>query len=140
MLAAGRMLAGGWLLVREAAALQAPVPARRGVLWDGRFRLSEDAAGCMVGALGAAASGLRGQSRLPAAVLWTLPAVWRDGVLAAVPHLRYGDAQMCDRCRPIFAPGAPLSGAPFHPPVTIMDDGADGNRDRGCQVAEDTPC
>jgi tRNA(Ile)-lysidine synthase len=35
---AGR-LGPGWLLVREPRAMQRPVPARRGSVWDGRFRV-----------------------------------------------------------------------------------------------------
>jgi tRNA(Ile)-lysidine synthase len=82
----------GWRLAREPAAVAPPVPAVAGAVWDGRFRLAGPGeAGCWIGALGAtAAARLRGLApHLPAAILATLPAVRRDGVLEAVPGLDY---------------------------------------------------
>ena len=88
LLPAGR-LGPGWLLVREAAALAGPVPARPGAVWDNRHRLlatAELPKGFEVGALGLARPP-GSPSRLPAAVLATLPAIRRGGDLVAVPHL-----------------------------------------------------
>jgi tRNA(Ile)-lysidine synthase len=119
LMAAGRLAPPGvWLMLREAAAMAPPVPARPGACWDGRFRLAADAglpAGLAFGAVGAAAARLRRISHLPAAVLRTLPALWQDNVLVAVPLLLYPDAAWQARCGVAFAPRAPLAGAPFAP-------------------------
>jgi tRNA(Ile)-lysidine synthase len=119
MLAAGRFGAG-LLLVREAAAMAAPVRAEPGALWDGRFRLGDAAAlpgGATVcatmGALGPDAARLRRLSGLPAAVMVTLPALRLHGVLAAVPHIGYGWPQFCARM--VFSPASQAAGAPFVP-------------------------
>ena len=64
ILPAGRLRPGAWLLVREAAAMAPPVPARAGVRWDGRFRLAAappPPEGAMLGALGDDAARLRGR-------------------------------------------------------------------------------
>lgn len=117
LLAAGRLAPGRLLLVREAARMASPVLAELGAVWDGRFRLTHmpsAAAGISLGALGAAAAGLRRRSALPAAVLRTLPALRRDGMLLAVPHLGYHLAGS-EGVRVLFAPGRPVSGAPFVP-------------------------
>jgi tRNA(Ile)-lysidine synthase len=112
----GRGGAGPWRLMREpAAALAAPpAPARRGAVWDRRFRLvgpafgEGEAGGLRVGALGAAeAARLRRLApRLPAAVLATLPALRGDGALAAVPALLYPDPAAAVRFAMVFAPAA----------------------------------
>lgn len=118
LLPAGRF-GDGWLLLREAAAMQAPVPARPCVRWDGRFCLGAAArppAGAMLGALGARRLPLAdraGQRRLPAAVRATLPALFCDGALLAVPHLCYPDAEMCAALPLLFAPPEPVRGAGF---------------------------
>lgn len=115
LLPAGRM-GPGWLVVREAAAMGAPVPAAAGAVWDGRFRLAADAAvprGATLGALGADASGLRRASPLPAAVLRTLPALRQGERLLAVPHLGYPDLATCARIRVTFSPPRPTAAAAF---------------------------
>jgi tRNA(Ile)-lysidine synthase len=76
--------ADGWVL-REPSLLAPPVPARAGAWWDGRWHLSEDMPGCL---LGAAGPGLDGP--WPAVLRQGLPALWRDGALHAVPHLGLG--------------------------------------------------
>jgi tRNA(Ile)-lysidine synthase len=117
---AGR-LGPGWLLTREVAAMAPSVPACPGAIWDGRFRLaaaSEPPVGARIGALGPAAAGLRAwpaARMLPAAVLATLPAVWHDAGLFAVPHLGYPDDLSYRRVRLDFAPPMPIAGAPFVP-------------------------
>lgn len=116
LLAAGR-LGPGLLAVREAAAMAPAVPARPGALWDGRFRVAAGAspsAGSVLGALGAAAA-LRGAADLPSAVLRTLPALWHDGRLLAVPHLDWPDPTTCARLPLLFAPARPAGCAPFVP-------------------------
>lgn len=108
---------GAWLLLREAAAMQAPVPA--GALWDGRFRLLGDAAGegVTLGALGdaplpaPAASGFAG----PAALRRTLPALRRNANLFAVPHIGYPAAAWSARIG--LRPPGPACPAPFVPAV-----------------------
>ena len=85
LLPAGR-LGPGWLLVREAAQVQAPVPAGRGIVWDGRFRVhaqgSELPPGSMVAALGPDIAFARFRTGLPAAVLSVMPSLRdRDGAV-----------------------------------------------------------
>ncbi len=117
LLPAGR-LGPGLLLVREAAAMAPPATARAGAVWDGRYRLAQDAAppaGATLGALGEDATRLRDHSALPAAVLRTLPALRSGPGFLVVPHLRYPDALTCAHLRVLFAPPRPAAGAPFHP-------------------------
>lgn len=103
LLPGGRL--GAWLLVREAAAMAAAVPARSGAVWDGRFRmLRQDAAadGEMLGPAGPAASH-QVFAHLPAAVRATLPALWSGG---RARQIGLGDCLL-------FAPPAPATAAPF---------------------------
>ena len=130
LMPAGR-LGAGWLLVREAAAMAPPVTAVPGAVWDGRFALGPDAtppAGSTLGAVGAAAAGLRAASRLPAAVLATLPALWQDGCLVAVPHIHWPDAAACARVPLAWLPARPACGNAFLPPS------------RGCATMAGTLC
>jgi len=113
-LAAGR-LGPGLLAVREAAAMAPPVPACRGAVWDGRFRLGADSslpAGTTLGALGSDAARLRGVSELPYVVLQTLPALRRGETLIAVPHLLYPDPEACAHMEVVFSPPRPAAAAP----------------------------
>ena len=88
---AGR-LGAGWLIVREEAAVAPPCAAVQGMRWDNRFRLLGDVPeGLVIGALGDDASRMRRLSDLPSSVLRTLPALRFDTMLAAVPHIAYGD-------------------------------------------------
>jgi tRNA(Ile)-lysidine synthase len=107
----------GMLLVREAAAMAPPVAAAPGAAWDGRFTLhvpdGQTVAGLVFGAVGPSAAALRGATDLPDAVLRTLPALWRNGVLAAVPHIGYRASGACDGLEASFTPAHPLAGAPF---------------------------
>jgi tRNA(Ile)-lysidine synthase len=117
LMPAGR-LGNGLLLVREARAMQSAIAALPGALWDGRFRLHNDAIlpeGATIGPLGADAARLRRQTSLPAAVLWTLPALRRAKSLVAVPHLLYPDPAACAAVRLMFSPRRPAAGAPFLP-------------------------
>ena len=114
LMAGGRM--GGMLIVRETAAMQPPVPARPGTIWDRRFRLGQHArlpADAMLGALGDDAARMRRRSDLPAVVLRTLPAVRQGGQLIAVPHLDYPDAAIRTVVPVLFAPARPVATAPF---------------------------
>jgi tRNA(Ile)-lysidine synthase len=113
ILPAGRLRPGGWLVVREAAAMAPPIPAAAGAVWDARFALAETIPGAWLGPLGPQAAGLRKTSDLPAAVLWTMPAIRSDSRLLAVPHLRLGDRAICDILYPAFS--MPAAGAPFLP-------------------------
>jgi tRNA(Ile)-lysidine synthase len=110
-------LAGAWLrrgrrwrLLREATSCGPAVPARRGALWDGRFRLiGPGAPGHVLAMLGRPPAEVRQAGRhLPASVLPTLPAVFHDGLLVAVPSLLYPDAEACAPFGLVFAP---LAGA-----------------------------
>lgn len=116
ILQAGR-LGHGFLVVREEAAMGGPVPAVPGAVWDSRFRLVAQQMprpGTVIAGLGDAAAGLRSVSDLPAAVLRTLPALWRDGTAVAVPHIGYmtDDAP---KVRFLFAPPVPVCGPDFVP-------------------------
>ncbi len=94
--------AGSYLVLREAAAIAAePVALAPGeeALWDHRFRirLAGDTAPGTVMALGQAGLALLRRERahelalpaLPAPVRPTLPSLWQEGRLAAVPHLGF---------------------------------------------------
>jgi tRNA(Ile)-lysidine synthase len=110
---AGR-LGPGWLVVRESRAMQAPVRARPGAIWDGRFRLvggpeSDDE--LTLGPLGTDAVRFRERDGPPSLVMHGLPALRADGTLVAVPHIGVGDP----RWRILFDPRNCAAGAPFLP-------------------------
>ena len=116
------MPAGRWgeglLLVKEQAAIAPPMPVANGMIWDGRFRLRVDpplAERMTIGALGADAIHLRRRSKLPSAVLRTVPALRRGNILVAVPHLLYPAGMACTGVRAVFSPPRPLASAPFVP-------------------------
>jgi tRNA(Ile)-lysidine synthase len=103
----------GWRILREPGAAPAPVPARPGAVWDRRFRLTGEGAGCCVlDALGIPDKALRTAAHgLPATILTTFPAIRRDGALVAVPALLYPDQRTCARFALVFAPaGGPVAG------------------------------
>ncbi|GER06738.1 tRNA(Ile)-lysidine synthase [Iodidimonas muriae] len=85
------------IICREEAACAAPLPIKPGetVFWDGRIRASLDAKQkpAMVGALGDAGwrylckEGQDIDKALPYPVRLSLPALWRDGRVVAVPFL-----------------------------------------------------
>lgn len=117
VLRAGR-LGPGWLVVREAAAMEPRRIARPGVVWDGRFRLTACAdppPHATLGALGSDAAHLRRWSDFPSAVLQTLPALRLGNSLLAVPHLLYPSAAACAAVPLLFSPRRPAAGAPFLP-------------------------
>jgi tRNA(Ile)-lysidine synthase len=115
LMPAGR-LGPGLLVVREAAAMRAAIPAGDGALWDGRFRLCAEGglpAGATLGALADDAPLLRRHTDLPSAVLRTLPALrTREGGLA-VPPLGYFSGWTNRRVRLTLCPPNPAAGAPF---------------------------
>ncbi|GBQ56299.1 tRNA lysidine(34) synthetase TilS [Komagataeibacter swingsii] len=83
---------GQWIIAREESALAPPMPARAGDAWDRRFVLRARSlpSGWTMGAAGAVASWWppgRSRSIWPARVLRTLPALWHDGRVMAVPHM-----------------------------------------------------
>jgi tRNA(Ile)-lysidine synthase len=101
----------GWLLVREPAAVAPPCDAAPGARWDGRFRLRGTVApGLRIGALGDDAAHLRRLSELPSAVLRTLPALRRQTVLEAVPHIPYAAPMSAEA---LFDPPMPAACAAF---------------------------
>jgi tRNA(Ile)-lysidine synthase len=110
-----RRLSGGFLLLREAAAMAAPCCVTSDVVWDSRFRLKFAIIlpEAEVGALGDDAARLPGRSDLPAAVRQTLPALRWRGKLVVAPHLGY--VQSCGRVDALFAPTTPMAAAPFRP-------------------------
>jgi tRNA(Ile)-lysidine synthase len=107
----GAVLRRDGLLLREAAAVAAPVAVRPGVVWDGRFRLVGEAAdGFVIGPAGEAARRLPrpggAMGAIPAAVVPTLPALHRNGVLAVLPALAYPSTEVASRHGFVFAPVA----------------------------------
>jgi tRNA(Ile)-lysidine synthase len=117
ILPAGRF-GDGWLIVREEAAIMAPVAARRDTMWDDRFRLRldvEPAGTATIGKLGEDAAGFRGLSDLPSAILRTLPALRFSSVLAAVPHLGFTEPAGGTRVTVLFTPLEPAAGGCFIP-------------------------
>ncbi|HEV7266812.1 MAG TPA: tRNA lysidine(34) synthetase TilS [Falsiroseomonas sp.] len=103
----GAVLRRSGLLLRESVAIGPPVPARRGVLWDGRFRLEGDAPpGALLGAAGGAATALPRPGWIPAAVVPTLPALRYDERLAVVPALSYPSPDIVAQHAMRFAPHA----------------------------------
>ena len=119
ILPAGRF-GNGLLIVREEAAIAAPIEASPGTVWDNRFRIHTPN-GCLdgvqIGKLGSDAARFRDGSDLPSAVLRTLPALRFDKILAAVPHLGYASSDDVARMTLMFAPRRPLGGACFVPAI-----------------------
>ena len=104
LMRAGR-LGPGWLLLREAARVAAPVPAVPEAVWDRRFRLRGPATelppGLTIGALGRDASGERSRGGLPAAVR------------AVMPTLRHADGSTIRRMGTLsFEPMVPATAQP----------------------------
>jgi len=116
-LVSAHRVCAGLLLVREERAIGPPVPASRGIVWDGRFRLATGKApdGTTIAALGPDATRFRRISNLPSAVLRTLPALRRGNSLVAVPHLDYCSSHHCEGLRMVFTARRPAAGAPFLP-------------------------
>ena len=101
----GAVLRRDGLLLREAAGLAPPVPAQPGAIWDGRFRLAGAGGdGFVIGPAGQAARRLPRPAAIPAAVVPTLPALHRNGVLAVLPALAYPLSDVADRHGFVFAP------------------------------------
>ncbi|MBB2168971.1 tRNA lysidine(34) synthetase TilS [Gluconacetobacter aggeris] len=83
-----------WLLLREEAAMQAPIPAAEGCVWDGRFVLSAprgaDLRGVSVGPAGPPGRwmpSLDWKAPWPARALRTVPALLRAGQVVGVPTM-----------------------------------------------------
>ena len=115
LLAAGRF-GTGWLLIREEAAIAAPVPAVDGAIWDGRFRVTGGGVpGATIGKLGSDAARFRRARNLPSAVLRTLPAVRFGEILASVPHLGYENGLNKTAATVLFSPSQPAASACFVP-------------------------
>ena len=116
LMPAGR-LGPGWLLLREVASIGPDRDAADGVVWDQRYRLDTGRAAttCLadvrVSALGAEHVPMRAVSHLPAAVLWTLPVLRREGRLLAVPHLSWSAEPEWTGFRFRFQPPSPASEA-----------------------------
>ncbi len=108
----------GLLLVREEASIAAAEAAYPNVVWDGRFRFIARCtlpAGTTIGKLGQDATRFRRQSRLPSAILRSLPAIWFGKTLAAVPHLGYAIDKTSAGMSIVFSPPKPLAGPCFVP-------------------------
>lgn len=112
--------AEGLLFSREPARMAPPVPLLPGaeLSWDGRFRLkvAEDApSGLVLGPLGvagwnrvAALVKPRRLPALPAGVRATLPTIYGDDAISAVPHLGYNRTSDAERALQWIA-AVPLS-------------------------------
>lgn len=79
----------GWILVREPAAVGKSIRATSDGAWDGRWRLAHAAGtsieGCTIAAIGTAAAAWARD--VPGVVRRSLPALWRDGRLEAIPDI-----------------------------------------------------
>lgn len=117
---------GRLLALREEARAAPPLSLKPGMsaVWDRRFavHLPASAPGPVtVGALGAAGVATLGRDRidddnpLPHLVYPTLPAVWDEAGLAAVPHLSWRRGHTTAGCLPVlrFRPAVALFGAGF---------------------------
>ena len=102
-------LGARFTLAREGAAMAPPVAAAAGAVWDGRFRLRDDAAvprGAVLGALGDDAARARRLACWPAAVLRTLPVLRAtDGAILDGLFLDHGRE---DEIPVIFSPPVPV--------------------------------
>jgi tRNA(Ile)-lysidine synthase len=114
---AGR-LGAGMLIVREEAAIEAPVHADNGAFWDQRFRVIVREGlphTATIGKLGDDAARFRRCSPLPSVILRTLPAVRIGEMLAFVPHLGYRCRENDKPINVLFSPAIPAAGAAFLP-------------------------
>jgi tRNA(Ile)-lysidine synthase len=117
ILPAGR-LGEGFLILREGAAIGAPIQASHGALWDGRFRLiAPDGvpATATIGKLGDDATRFRRSTSLPSVILRTLPAIRIGEGLAFVPHLGYSCRENDMPINVLFSPAIQAAGAAFVP-------------------------
>jgi tRNA(Ile)-lysidine synthase len=103
------------LFWREPAAVAPPALAVDGMLWDNRFRIQlngcETATDIWIGALGTAGwqqieARCRKQKRLAAVVRLTLPALWQQGRVLAVPQLGWAAHGWEGRYQAVFQPFA----------------------------------
>jgi tRNA(Ile)-lysidine synthase len=125
LVAVGEALGGGFLLMREAAAIGPPVAAKAGAVWDNRFRRPAGAAalpGEQIEALGARAAAFRDFSDLPAAALATLPAFVRGNDPVAVPALGWPNPAILVARRLVFSPPQPIAGSGFIPAMPRTHD------------------
>ncbi|GBR25540.1 Ile-tRNA lysidine synthase [Acetobacter orleanensis NRIC 0473] len=115
-----------WYLVREAAAMAAPLPAEGGARWDNRFELSIPSAlsgqGLQIGAAGLGLDrGVRGG--WPALFCATLPALWRQGQRVAVPHLGWWAEGQFKYARFLFQPPVSVTGSGVYGWPEVKADG-----------------
>lgn len=101
----------GWRLYRESRAFSPAVPAYHGVRWDGRWRyLGEDASYAKIAALGDYARHIRVGRSVAACVLPSLPALWVEGRVVAVPEGVRGVKEDITRCALVWDAGEPAVG------------------------------
>ncbi len=126
VLPAGRLQRGGWLLVREPAAVAPPMACADGALWDGRFRVQAARlpAQAEIGAPGLDAD-------LPASVRRGLPAIRVCGKLAEGVRVGYADDSGRAAVCVMFVPSVPLVAAPFLAPRQAAGTTAGGSRRAG---------
>ncbi|WP_130730705.1 tRNA lysidine(34) synthetase TilS [Komagataeibacter xylinus] len=123
---------GQWLVAREEAGLAPSMEAAPGAIWDRRFILRTPALppGWRVGGAGPVAAwwphGGR-RSCWPARLLRTLPALWHDGQVKAVPHMGL-------RAREPFAAHAVFMNQPPHPVLDCAVFGGSGHYHPGGQA------
>ncbi len=105
---AGR-LGPGLLVLREFAAIAAPIPADPAQIWDHRFRMVTAApAGGMIGAWGADAVSTR--TGLPMLICRTLPVLRCNGVVITATPALCRDFEFCPPLQAGPAPFFPLPG------------------------------
>lgn len=106
-----------WFLVRERAALQAPVPLQANQMWDQRFLVSQISGSVPQGAyIGAAGLGIPRAARMgwPAQFCATLPAIWVQGQRVAIPHLGVWHDTALQGLEIVFQPPTSLCPGSFY--------------------------
>lgn len=99
----------GVVLVREERAVERPIRADAGALWDGRWRCNAQGlpTNSLIGAVGDEATKLDARRLgLPKSALRTLPALWQGGQIIGLPDVLAGTGTV-----PFFwAGGVPVTG------------------------------
>lgn len=112
IVSAGR-LGNGWLMIREATAVEGEKQALPGVIWDHRFRVvipeNTPHKNITIAALGNAYKNFSSRQGLPVCILKTLPAFWHHDKLLSVPHVGICFDDSIKDWDIIFQPKQPLA-------------------------------
>lgn len=109
----GGRFGDGVVLVREERAVGPPVPAKAGVVWDGRWRLltSDFPQGSLIGPLGDAIHALDLRALgVPYAAARCLPGVWHEGRLVLWPRIGKISGDLEPEAVFLWSGGVPVTG------------------------------